>query len=276
MTNPDTTASFTGSIPENYHKFLGPILFEFSGKDMAQRVADKLETQGDILEIACGTAISTKHIAGAVPDGSTILATDLNDAMLEIAARENGDLPGVTYQQADAMALLLPDDCFDSVICQFGIMFLPDRVAGLREMHRVLKPGGWATVTTWDSLSENPAMEIAASVIKAAFDSDPPRFLEVPFGMYDIAEIQEQFRAAGFPVTEATHVTEMVETQDLSELAKGAVTGNPNILEIENRGTASAEDIIAKIQSELRAEFGPDPAKVPFREITFQAQKPMT
>lgn len=274
MSHTVNTAAFTGSIPEVYHNNLGPILFEYSAKDMARRVSERLSGPSDILEIACGTAISTKHLARAVPPGSRIVATDLNDAMLEIADRENGDLPGVSYDQADAMELPFEANSFDAVVCQFGLMFLPDRVGGLKEMHRVLKPGGSVTVTTWDSFKHNPAVEIADRMIKAAFETDPPRFLEVPFGMHDVEEVRSLFAEAGFPDMEAAHVAEIVEVADLAAFAKGEVMCNPSILEVESRGSVPATDIITDIAAELSKEFGPEPAKLPFREITFQAKKP--
>ena len=117
-----TTASFTGSIPENYDTYLGPILFEFSGADLAKRVSDAVNHPASILEIACGTGISTRHLANACPAGTTIQATDLNQAMLDHAAKANGSLAGVTYSQADALALPFDDGRFDAVVCPFGII----------------------------------------------------------------------------------------------------------------------------------------------------------
>lgn len=101
MSGTSTNAAFTGSIPEHYDTYLGPILFEFSGADMARQVTAALNRPARVLEVACGTGISTRHLAHALAPGSELVATDLNTAMLDHAARVNGDLPGVTYSQAD-------------------------------------------------------------------------------------------------------------------------------------------------------------------------------
>ena len=176
MSTTSTNTSFTGSIPENYDTYLGPLLFEFSGADMARRVAAALGRPARVLEVACGTGISTRHLAHGLPKGAEIIATDLNEAMLAHAARVIGDLPGVTYAQADALDLLFEDASFDAVVCQFGIMFFPDKALGMREMTRVLKPGGLLALNVWDSLDENPAVRLIDGVIKGFFETDPPRF----------------------------------------------------------------------------------------------------
>ena len=116
---PSTQASFTGSIPENYDRYLGPLLFEWTAADMARRLAGLLTGPVRVLEVACGTGISTRHLASVLDEGAEILATDLNEAMIEHAARVNGELSGVTYSQADALDLPFDDNSFDAVICQF-------------------------------------------------------------------------------------------------------------------------------------------------------------
>ena len=127
MNTTSTHASFTGSIPETYDTYLGPLLFESPSADMAKRVSTALGKPARVLEVACGTGISTRHLAGALAPGSELTATDLNQAMLDHAQRVNGDLTGVSYSQADALDLPFDDASFDAVVCQFGIMFFPDK-----------------------------------------------------------------------------------------------------------------------------------------------------
>lgn len=133
MTEISTNANFTGSIPESYHTYLGPLLFEFSGADMAAQVTAALGGPAKVLEVACGTGISTRHLAHALESGSELTATDLNDAMLSHAEAVNGDLPGVTYSQADALDLPFDAGRFEAVVCPFGIMFFPIRPKACRK-----------------------------------------------------------------------------------------------------------------------------------------------
>jgi SAM-dependent methyltransferase len=274
MTEPSTQVSFTGSIPRNYDTYLGPFLFEFSGADMAQRITAAVGGAARVLEVACGTGISTRHLANTLPAGSEILATDLNDAMLAHAATVNGALPGVTYQQADALDLAFEDGTFDAVVCQFGIMFFPDKAAGMREMTRVLKPGGVLALNVWESLDRNPAARIADSVIKSFFETDPPRFLETPFGFHDVDAGRGLFIDTGYEVVEITHVAGSIETDDLSLPARGFVTGNPTIIEVEQRATVGADALIAAITESLARELGQAPVTLEFREIVYLAHKP--
>ena len=270
----DTLVSFTGSIPQNYDRYLGPLLFEFSAADMARRVAAAVAGPVRLLEVACGTGISTRHLARALPAGSEILATDLNQAMLDHAAEVNGDLPGVTYQQADAMALPFEDGRFDALVCQFGIMFFPDKAKGLGEMARVLVPGGLMALNVWESFALNPSVAVVDQVIKGFFEADPPRFLEMPFSLHDVALVTGLIEAAGFEAPEVARVAAAVETDDHGKVARGFVTGNPNLLEIEQRAKVDAETVVAAAAVALEAEFGPAPVELAFEEIVYLARKP--
>lgn len=274
MTAAATQASFTGSIPENYDTYLGPLLFEFSAADMARRVAEALRRPAKVLEVACGTGISTRHLANSLPNGTEILATDLNEAMLAHAEKVNGDLPGVTYSQADALDLPFEDASFDAVICQFGVMFFPDRTLGMSEMARVLKPEGVLALNVWDSFDQNPAVGVVDRVIKQFFETDPPRFLEVPFGLHDVEEGRKLFYDAGIETVDVTHVAESVEIGDYALPARGFITGNPTIIEVEQRASVDTDEIVAAAVEALDSEFGPAPAKLSFQEIVYVARKP--
>jgi ubiquinone/menaquinone biosynthesis C-methylase UbiE len=264
---------FTGSIPENYDTYLGPVLFEFSSADLARRVHAKLDRPARILEIACGTGISTRHLANTLPEGTEIVATDLNEAMLSHAEAVNPGLPGVTWSQADALNLPFDDQTFDAVVCQFGIMFFPDKVLGVQEMNRVLKPGGLLALNVWDSLEQNPSVKVIDDVIKSFFETDPPRFLEVPFGFQEPQVYCHLLSQNGFVDVEHTYVSENVETLDHSLPARGFVTGNPTILEIEKHSDIDVETIVAEASAALENVFGPAPTRLSFQEIVYLAHK---
>ncbi len=274
MAATSTNVSFTGSIPEVYDTYLGPLLFEFSAADFARRVAAAFGRPGKVLEVACGTGISTRHLANALPDGTEIVATDLNEAMLDHAAKVNGDLPGVTYSQADALDLPFEDESFDAVVCQFGVMFFPDKAIGMGEMARALKPAGVLATNVWDSFDKNPVVRVIDNVVKSFFKTDPPRFLEVPFSLSDVSEGRRMLSDAGFEGIDVAYVSELVETADHALPARGFITGNPTILEIERRAKVGVEEIVAAAAAALHSEFGPAPVKLPFQEIVYLARKP--
>jgi len=274
MTETSTHASFTGNIPENYDTFLGPLLFEFSAADMALRVSEAVGQPVKILEVACGTGISTRHLANSLPNGSQIVATDLNDAMLSHAKRVNGNLSNVSYSQADALELPFEDETFDAVVCQFGIMFFPDKAKGMTEMSRVLKAGGILALNVWDSFNQNRSVAVVDQVIKRFFDANPPRFLEVPFGFCDVDLGRNLFFDAGYDTVDVAHVTETVTISDYESVARGFVTGNPTIIEVEQRATVDVDELLSAAAVDLEREFGPVPAELSFQEIVYLARKP--
>ncbi len=240
---------------------------------MARRVSAPFNLPVKVLEVACGTGISTRHLAGSLPEGSQIVATDLNEAMLDHANRVNGNLPNVSYSQADALELSFEDETFDAVVCQFGIIFFPDKAKGMSEMSRVLKPNGILALNVWDSLDKNASGAVVDQLIKRKFDDDPPNFLEVPFGFHEIEAGRHLFFDAGYETVEVAQVKETVSVADYGAVARGFITGNPTIIEVENRTTVNMDDLLSAAVAELETEFGPPPADLSFQEIVYLAQK---
>jgi len=269
-----TNSQFVGSIPEIYDTHLGPLLFEFAAADLAKRVAKAVPHGGKVLEVACGTGISTEHLWLALPPGIEIIATDLNEAMLDFARQRRGNLSNVTYRQADALELPFADASFDVVVCQFGLMFFPDKAQGIAEMTRVLRPGGLLTFNVWDSLDQNKVAQIALETIAAFFKTDPPDFLSVPFGYHDTDVIRNLLLDAGYSATSASVVSATVDRPDALCPARGFVEGNPGILQIRERANADPEEITAALARAYDAAFGPAPLRIPLQEIVFSAVKP--
>jgi ubiquinone/menaquinone biosynthesis C-methylase UbiE len=142
----DTDRLFEGPIPETYGRYLGPLLFEPYARDLAAKLAPTR-----LLETAAGTGVATRALARALPAGTTIVATDLNRPMLDLAAARL-ETAEVAWQQADALVLPFADGTFDAVACQFGAMYFPDRAAAYREARRVLRRGGRLVLSVWDRL----------------------------------------------------------------------------------------------------------------------------
>jgi ubiquinone/menaquinone biosynthesis C-methylase UbiE len=145
-------AAFAGSIPELYDRLMVPLIFDSYARDMALRVAAVRPRR--ILETATGTGAVTRAMTAAMPDAAFV-ATDLNQAMLDRAQAQHPDAQRVRWQQADALALPFEDASFDTVVCQFGAMFFPDRVKGYGEARRVLKDGGAFLFSVWDRIEDN-------------------------------------------------------------------------------------------------------------------------
>ena len=251
-----TDALFAGSIPALYDRLLGPLLFAPYARDIAARVAAL--RPGRILETAAGTGVVTAALLEAAPE-SELVATDLNQAMLDVAAARIAS-PQVAFQAADAQALPFADGSFDAVVCQFGVMFFPDRIAAYAEARRVLRPGGRFLFNAWDRLDRNPASAAAAGAVAALFPEDPPDFLaRVPFGYHDVARIEADLRAAGFTdIAGATAaMTSRVSARDA---AIGFCQGTPLRAEIEARDPVRLDEATAAAAAALAPFDGTDAA----------------
>jgi ubiquinone/menaquinone biosynthesis C-methylase UbiE len=189
---PDPNVIFEGSIPENYDRYLGPALFEPFAKNIVARL--KGERARNVLEIACGTGILTRRLRNSLPPAARLVATDLNPGMLAFARAKFSTTENLDWQEADAGALPFPDNSFDAVVCQFGLMFVPDKAAAMRECYRVLGPGGVFLFNVWDSIERNPIGQTAHKTIASFFESDPPNFYELPFGFYEADVIRACYK----------------------------------------------------------------------------------
>jgi ubiquinone/menaquinone biosynthesis C-methylase UbiE len=244
MTASDT--AFAGSIPAVYDRYLGPLLFEPYAEEVARRARDV--AAGHVLETAAGTGIVTAALSRALSDAH-ILATDLNQAMLDVAAgRVRSDR--VTFEAADAQDLRFVDDMFDLVVCQFGVMFYPDRVRGNAEARRVLREHGRYIIVIWDKLEHNPVSQAVHDTLAQLFPGDPPAFLaRTPFGYGDPAAIEADLHAAGFDEIDIDTVTLNSRPISARDAAIGLCQGTPLRAEIEQRdpqGLARATDAVAE------------------------------
>jgi ubiquinone/menaquinone biosynthesis C-methylase UbiE len=201
MTMSQTDKVFSGSIPENYDRYLVPLIFEPYAADIARRAAPL--SPGAVLEIAAGSGVVTRALAPKLPAAARYVVTDLNQPMIDYAAARQPADARITWRQADALALPFDNAAFDLVCCQFGAMFFPDRVAGYREAKRVLKPGGHFLFNVWDRIEDNVFADDVTNALAKMFPNDPPRFLaRTPHGYHDTALIRRELETAGF-----SHVT---------------------------------------------------------------------
>lgn len=226
---------FAGSIPENYDRFMVPLIFESYAQDISRRVAALAPKS--VLETAAGSGVVTRALASILAADARYAVTDLNQPMLDYAKSRQGADSRITWQKADAQMLPFEDAAFDLVCCQFGVMFLPDRPSGYREARRVLKPGGYFLFNVWDRIEENAFANDVTDALATFFPNDPPRFMaRTPHGYHDTALIRSDLAKAGFDDV----VIETREEQSRAPSARHAALaycqGTPLRNEIEARG----------------------------------------
>lgn len=193
----ETDKVFAGSVPENYNRYMVPLIFEPYAADMAQRAASL--SPSAVLEIAAGTGVVTRALAPKLSPAASYIVTDLNQPMLNYAASRQPPDSRIKWRQADALALPFENATFDLVCCQFGAMFFPDRSAAYREAKRVLKPRGHYLFNVWDRIEENDFADDVTNALAKMFPSDSPRFMaRTPHGYHDVALIRRELEDAGF------------------------------------------------------------------------------
>src|SRR5882672_1934771 len=196
MANPDTDKVFAGSIPKLYDTYLVPLIFEPYAVDLANRLRSRSPSR--VLELAAGTGVVTRALASALPESASIVATDLNQAMLD-QALAMGTQRAVEWRQADAMLLPFRDGTFDAVVCQFGVMFFPDKSKAFSEARRVLRPKGAFIFNVWDRIEENEFADTVTTALETLFPKDPPRFMaRTPHGYHDRRVIERDLANGGF------------------------------------------------------------------------------
>jgi ubiquinone/menaquinone biosynthesis C-methylase UbiE len=264
-------SAFVGSIPEHYDQDLGPMIFVDYAADIAQRVA--AGNPARVLETAAGTGIVTRKLRDVLPIGAHLTATDLNPPMLDVARTKFRAGEQIELQPADAVALPFADASFDAVVCQFGVMFFPDKAKSCSEVYRVLAPGGRYVFSVWDSYRYNPFGRIAHDAAERFFPTDPPQFYSVPFSCHQIDPIKECLIGAGFSDIGVAVVRLEKAIADAGIFARGLVYGNPLIDQVRIRGGVEPERIVDAVVEALRREFGTGPARMPLQAILFSASK---
>ena len=258
MSRPETDKLFAGSIPKLYESHLVPLIFEPYAADLVRRIpAPPLRR---VLEIAAGTGVVTRALAATLPPSTAIVATDLNPPMLE-QARAIGTQRPVEWRQADAMQLPFDDGAFDAVLCQFGVMFLPDKPKAFAEARRVLKPGGVFLFNVWDRIDENEFADCVTRALESVFPDDPPRFMaRTPHSYHDRAAIAHDLQRGGFvarPTISTVAARSRAATARIPAVAY--CQGTPLRNEIEARDASRLGEATDAAEHAIARRFGPGP-----------------
>ena len=255
MSRPNTDKVFAGSIPKLYETYLVPLIFEPYAADLMHRLRARRLSR--VLEIAAGTGVVTRALASGLPESVVIVATDLNQAMLDQAAVE-GTKRAVEWRQADAMQLPFDDATFDAVVCQFGVMFFPERPKAFSEAHRVLRPGGIFLFNAWDRIEENEFADTVTNALKSVFPKDPPRFLaRTPHGYHDRSQIARDLARGGFTSSPRIDtVAARSRAKSPREPAIAYCQGTPLRNEIETRDAGRLGDATDVAAEAIGKRFG--------------------
>jgi ubiquinone/menaquinone biosynthesis C-methylase UbiE len=260
---------FAGSIAENYEKYLTSVFFTEPAKDIISRVPKDTVS---ILELACGTGMVTRMLREKFPEAK-ITATDINPDMLKVAKEKLEGKSGIEWAEVNAEEIPYGDNTFDCVICQYGIMFVPDKQKMVGEAFRVLKPGGTFLFNTWDSLEKVTIAGITNGVIKDFFKDDPPAFYSIPFSMYNPSEMEGYMKTAGFNNISVDNVKLEGTSPSAEDAAIGFSEGNPIYTAICERDKNMLPEIKKTLAEKFSKEFGATNLKIPLSLFVTQGTK---
>lgn len=258
---------FVGSIPEHYDRGLGPVLMARFAELKAERVASFAPSR--VLETACGAGVVTRLLRDRLQPDAAIVATDISSSMLEVARRKFSADENVTFEAQDATRLTFPDASFDVVVCQFGIMFFPDKDTGFREALRVLAPKGRYLFSVWDAIEFNPHARLMSETLIETFNFDPSPFLRVGFGSAAIEPIKASLLAAGFEAVRVDVARVDGSMADERAFAEGLVKGSPLAEQMAAQGV-DPETLVSVVEDRLKREFG-EKGSVPLQAIVYEA-----
>jgi SAM-dependent methyltransferase len=253
----EPNATFDTDIPRHYDRHLGPNLFEPYAADLADRLPQ--DGPQDVLEIACGTGILTRHLLHRLPATARLVATDLSPAMLAFAQEKLGPSRRVQWRQADATKLPFADASFDAACCQFGLMFVPDKAAAAAEARRVLRPGGKFLFNVWDALDKNDLARILHRTLQEQCPDDPPDFYRIPFGYHQVEAIRKTLAAAGLGDVQVVRVEKGEQWPSVREAATGMVVGTPLMHALRGRAGMDIDALIGRIAANMAQECGDPP-----------------
>ncbi len=263
---------FTGTIPEFYDTYLVPLIFDAYANDLARRVAS-LDPDA-VLETAAGSGVVPRALASRLGPETRYVVTDLNKPMLDHAASKQGNDNRIEWRQADALDLPFEDSSFDAVICQYGVMFYPDRIKGYAEAYRTLRPGGRYIFNVWDHIGENEFADVVTEAASEVFPGDPPRFLaRTPHGYHDVEQIRLDLTKAGFSDISIDTVPEVSRAPSPRHPAVAYCQGTPLRNEIEARDAGLLEHVTGCAAKAIAERFGDGPVSAKIQAHIVTASK---
>lgn len=218
-TSPLATPDPWSLVAEGYSATTRQFLAEFSEAGLA-RLEYSTDTQ--VIDVACGPGTTAIPLA---PRVGHVTCVDFSEAMLEelhLAAATTG-VANIDTIEADGQTLPFAADSFDIGISMFGLMFFPDRGKGFRELHRVLRPGGQALVSSWAPASQSPLMQIVMAALRD--DDALPEESPVPTGLEVPSNFEREMREAGFSDVEVLPVTRAIDVTTPEAFWRDTVRG---------------------------------------------------
>ena len=236
-----------GTAPEIYAEHLVPAVFAPWAPVLLDAAA--VGIGHTVLDVACGTGVVAAAAAERVGPSGAVTGVDINPGMIAVAARTQG----VRWARADAARLPFPDGGFDRVLCQAGLQFVPDRVGALREMRRVLRPGGRVALLVWRALHHSPGFAALADALQAVVGPEAAAVMRAPFVFGDDPRpLVTLLDSAGFGDVDVQARAGTVRFASVEAFVRCQRAASPLAAHVDVR---HVPDLIAYVEARAAAEF---------------------
>jgi SAM-dependent methyltransferase len=229
-----------------YEALFVPALFG----QWAPKVADAAQIRPGqrVLDVACGTGILARELSSRTGASGRVAGIDPDAGMIAVA-RELA--PAIEWREGNAESLAFPDESFDAVVSQFGLMFFTDRCQALREMRRVLAPGGRLAVAVWDALENIPAYATEVALLEQVAGRRAADALRAPFVLGNRGDLARLFSAAGMVAAEITTHHGVAQFPGIRAMVEADLRGWLPVM-----GVVLNEDLIGRILHEAGHALG--------------------
>jgi SAM-dependent methyltransferase len=239
-----------GNAAEIYERELVPAVFGLWGPRVVELA--RLRRGLRVLDVACGTGLVARLAAEAVGADGRVAALDLNPAMLAVAS----ELPPVDgaqidWVEGDAQSLPFTDASFDVVCCQLGLQFFPDRERAVREIKRVLVPGGRAVVMVWREIERAPGFEVLAAALGRTMGADAEALMRAPFGLADAAELSRLLETGGLRDCAVRAETGKVQFATAAAFVRIQTEASPLAAIVTTAPKEAYEQLVTEVERDL-------------------------
>ena len=242
--------NFLTSVAENYERNLVPIIFAPWADELVETAALR---QGDrVLDVACGTGIVARIAARKLGNTGNVIGLDASAPMITVA-RAAATVEGIAveWREASAVELPFPEAAFDVVLCQSGLQFFPDRSASLREMRRVLNPGGRLILSVWGPIERSRGFAVAADAVARHIGPEAARPITLAFDLSDADELRALVTDANFKDISVRAAVKILRYPSPEEFIFRHITGSPLGSAVSQAGESARTAMLAEIQTRL-------------------------
>ena len=257
-----------GSAPELYQRYIVPAVTALWAADLVERASPRPDERA--LDVACGTGVVARLVAERMGRGR-VAGLDINAGMLAVArSLPRRDGPAIEWQEGSALDMPFPDESFDLLLCQLGLQFFPDRPAALREMRRVLTPGGRLALNVYDSIEANPAARIISDALDRHLGPHASAPRRAEHVLADTDELRGLVERAGFREVTIRTTTQRIRFPSAKEYVQITVAASPLAGIVGGMASERREALVEELAAELSATLAPYAGDT--KELTFPQQ----